>query len=188
MSTVSDLAVSITIGTPDSARIALHTSMPFIPGSIRSSSTRSGFSSRSAGNALVPSFTTAVSKPSPRSTIVSISASAGSSSTTSTRAFMPLIVACGPHAPYAGVRLRRQPCIAVEPAGYAGHHGYHEATHGGPAERQEGAGRGEGQADPEAPAEVDPLGVGQGGRRGPPWRGPDPKGAGSAGAAAQHPR
>jgi hypothetical protein len=39
---VSPLAVSMTIGTPDSARISLHTSMPSLPGSIRSSSTTSG--------------------------------------------------------------------------------------------------------------------------------------------------
>ena len=96
MSTVSLLAVSMTIGTPDSARIALQTSMPFIPGSIRSSSTRSGLNSRSAGIAREPSATTAVSKPSPRSTIVSISARAGSSSTTRTRAFIPHIVAFRP--------------------------------------------------------------------------------------------
>jgi hypothetical protein len=82
------LAVSITIGTPDSALIAFATSIPFMPGSIRSSSTRSGLSSRRAGIALVPSPTTAVSNPSPRSTIVSISASAGSSSTTRMRAFI----------------------------------------------------------------------------------------------------
>ena len=88
MSTVSLLAVSITIGTPDSVRMARQTSMPFMPGSIRSSSTTSGRSSRTAGNARVPSPTTAVSKPSPRSTMVSISASAGSSSTTRTRDFM----------------------------------------------------------------------------------------------------
>src|SRR6478609_567026 len=56
--------------------------MPFIPGNIRSSSTRSGRSSRTAVSACVPSPMTAVSKPSPRSTMVSISASEGSSSTT----------------------------------------------------------------------------------------------------------
>ncbi len=88
MSTVSLLAVSITIGTPDSDRMARQTSMPFMPGSIRSSSTTSGRSSRTAGRARVPSATTAVSKPSPRNTIVNISASAGSSSTTRTRDFM----------------------------------------------------------------------------------------------------
>ena len=77
MSTVSVLAVSMTIGTPDSVRIARQTSMPFMPGSMRSSSTTSGRSSRTAGSARVPSPTTAVSKPSPRSTMVSISASAG---------------------------------------------------------------------------------------------------------------
>ena len=51
MSTVSVLAVSMTIGTPDSVRIARQTSMPFMPGSIRSSSTTSGRSSRTAGSA-----------------------------------------------------------------------------------------------------------------------------------------
>ena len=103
MSTVSLLAVSITIGTPDSARIARHTSMPFMPGSIRSSSTTSGRSSRTAGSARVPSATTAVSNPSPRSTMVSISASAGSSSTTRTRDFMDHSI------PLAGQRPRVGP-------------------------------------------------------------------------------
>ena len=88
MSTVSVFAVSMTIGTPDSLRIARQTSMPFMPGSMRSSRTTSGRRSRTAGSARVPSPTTAVSNPSPRSTMVSISASAGSSSTTSTRDFM----------------------------------------------------------------------------------------------------
>ena len=88
MSTVSVFAVSMTMGTPDSLRIARQTSMPFMPGSMRSSRTTSGRRSRTAGSARVPSPTTAVSNPSPRSTMVSISASAGSSSTTSTRDFM----------------------------------------------------------------------------------------------------
>jgi hypothetical protein len=60
---VSLFAVSITTGTSDSARMALQTSMPLMPGNIRSNNTRSGFSSRSAGITLVPSPTTAVSKP-----------------------------------------------------------------------------------------------------------------------------
>ncbi len=80
------------IGMPDSARISLQTSRPDSPGSIRSSSTRSGCTSRNASSALDPSRTTAVSKPSPRSTMVSISARAGSSSTTNTRALMPSMV------------------------------------------------------------------------------------------------
>ena len=75
----------MTIGTPDSARIWRQTSMPSMPGSIRSSSTRSGWSSRKAASAWSPSATMATSKPSLRSTMPSISASAGSSSTTSTR-------------------------------------------------------------------------------------------------------
>ena len=75
-----------------------------MPGSIRSSSTTSGRSSRTAGSARVPSPTTAVSKPSPRSTMVSISASAGSSSTTSTRDFMHAI---SHHPP----TVRETPCV-----------------------------------------------------------------------------
>jgi len=39
---VSPFAVSITIGMPLSARISLQTSMPPLPGNIRSSSTTSG--------------------------------------------------------------------------------------------------------------------------------------------------
>src|SRR5664279_5041026 len=80
------------IGMPDSARICLHTSRPEIPGSIRSSSTRSGWTSRNTSSARDPSRTTAGSNPSPRNTMVSISARAGSSSTTSTRALMPTMV------------------------------------------------------------------------------------------------
>ncbi|CKO65371.1 Uncharacterised protein [Mycobacterium tuberculosis] len=45
---MSVFAVSITIGTPESARNTRHTSMPFIPGSIKSNNTRSGRSSRTA--------------------------------------------------------------------------------------------------------------------------------------------
>lgn len=72
----------MTIGTPESERSTRHTSMPFIPGSMRSNKTRSGRSSRTAVSAWVPSLTTAVSKPSPRNTMVSISANDASSSTT----------------------------------------------------------------------------------------------------------
>ena len=119
MSTVSLLAVSITIGTPDSARIARHTSMPFIPGSIRSSSTTSGRSSRTAGNARVPSATTAVSNPSPRSTMVSISASAGSSSTTRTRDFMGQSIPLAGHRPRVGPAGRPSGRSAGSPAASA---------------------------------------------------------------------
>src|SRR4051812_4243769 len=52
---------------------------------MRSSRTTSGFSRRNAPSAASPSATKEGSNPSPRSTIPSISASAGSSSTTSTR-------------------------------------------------------------------------------------------------------
>ena len=45
----------MTIGTPDSARICRQTSMPSVPGSIRSSSTRSGLCSRNAASAWSPS-------------------------------------------------------------------------------------------------------------------------------------
>src|SRR3954454_17580483 len=59
--------------------------MPSVPGSIRSSRTRSGFVARNADSARSPSATNEGSKPSVRRTMPSISASAGSSSTTSTR-------------------------------------------------------------------------------------------------------
>src|SRR6202050_1719332 len=84
----------MTIGTPDSARICRHTSFPSEPGSIRSSSTKSGRESRKASTALSPSATKVGSNPSPRSTIPSISARAASSSTTSTRPLMGPIVPC----------------------------------------------------------------------------------------------
>src|SRR5690606_13845061 len=66
--------------------------MPFMPGSIRSSRTRSGRISRTAASACVPSPTTCGSNPSPRRTIVSISASAISSSTT--RIFGFMVICC----------------------------------------------------------------------------------------------
>src|SRR5438270_1846715 len=75
----------MTIGVPLSARICRHTSMPSVPGSIRSSNTRSGLVARNADSARSPSATNDGSKPSVRRTMPSISASAGSSSTTSTR-------------------------------------------------------------------------------------------------------
>src|SRR3984885_6118559 len=84
----------MTIGTPDSARICRQTSIPSIPGSIRSSSTRSGLDSRNTSIALSPSATKVGSNPSPRKTIPSISARAASSSTTSTRPFISLLVPC----------------------------------------------------------------------------------------------
>src|SRR3954465_13941551 len=59
--------------------------MPSVPGSIRSSRTRSGFVARNADRARSPSATKDGSKPSVRRTMPSISANAGSSSTTSTR-------------------------------------------------------------------------------------------------------
>ena len=86
----------MTIGTPDSARIARHTSMPLMPGSIRSSRTMSGRLSRNAASARSPSATKDGRKPSLRSTMPSISASAGSSSTTSTRALMRSNIALSP--------------------------------------------------------------------------------------------
>ena len=54
---MSPLAVSITIGMPDSARISRQISMPSLPGSMRSSSTRSGLNSRNAATACSPSAT-----------------------------------------------------------------------------------------------------------------------------------
>src|SRR3954447_21340152 len=59
--------------------------MPSVPGSMRSRSTRSGLVARKADSARSPSATNEGSKPSVRRTMPSISASAGSSSTTSTR-------------------------------------------------------------------------------------------------------
>src|SRR5437764_4463977 len=77
----------MTIGVPLSARICRQTSMPSVPGSIRSRSTRSGLVARKAARARSPSATNDGSNPSVRRTMPSISASAGSSSTTSTRPF-----------------------------------------------------------------------------------------------------
>src|SRR3954471_12517006 len=59
--------------------------MPSVPGSMRSSRTRSGLVARNADSARSPSATKDGSKPSVRRTMPSISANAGSSSTTSTR-------------------------------------------------------------------------------------------------------
>src|SRR5690349_7819282 len=78
----------MTIGTPDSPRMARHTSIPLMPGSIRSSSTMSGRASRNAFSARSPSATKDGRNPSLRRTMPSISASAGSSSTTKIRALM----------------------------------------------------------------------------------------------------
>src|SRR4051794_32416621 len=75
----------MTIGVPLSERICRQTSIPSVPGSIRSSRTRSGLVARKAAIARSPSATNDGSKPSVRRTMPSISASAGSSSTTSTR-------------------------------------------------------------------------------------------------------
>src|SRR5690554_971362 len=80
----------MTIGTPDSRRICRHTSIPSLPGSMRSSSTRSGFDSRKASSASSPWAQKTGSKPSERSTMPIISARATSSSTTRIRPFMGL--------------------------------------------------------------------------------------------------
>src|SRR6266508_554452 len=84
MSTVSVLAVSITIGTPDSMRSSRQISRPSLPGSIRSSSTRSGLAWWNAAIALSPERTNTGSKPSCLRTMPSISPRDGSSSTTRT--------------------------------------------------------------------------------------------------------
>jgi hypothetical protein len=76
------------IGTPLSARIAAHTSSPSMPGSIRSSSTRSGAELRNASTAALPSLQKWGSNSADRSTMPIISASAGSSSTTRMRGVM----------------------------------------------------------------------------------------------------
>src|SRR5450631_1139865 len=86
---VSVRAVSMTIGMPDSARIRRHTSMPSIPGSMRSNSTTSGRLSRNSAIAEDPLAQCTTSRPSLRRTIPSISDNARSSSTTSTRPFTP---------------------------------------------------------------------------------------------------
>src|SRR5699024_6236962 len=82
------LAVSITIGTPLSAWISRHTSMPSLPGSITSSKTRSGEESRKAAKARSHRSQKTASKRSERRTMPIISASAVSSSTTTTRPFI----------------------------------------------------------------------------------------------------
>ena len=85
MSGVSDLAVSMMIGTADVARMCRQTLMPSRPGSIRSSSTTSGLNFSNSGITCSPDRTMDVVKPSLSSTIDSISANEASSSTTSTR-------------------------------------------------------------------------------------------------------
>src|SRR6266536_2342979 len=90
MSTVSVLAVSITIGTPDSMRSSRQISSPSLPGSIRSSSTRSGFAWWNAAIAWSPERTNTGSKPSCLRTMPSISPRDGSSSTTRTLPRKPL--------------------------------------------------------------------------------------------------
>src|SRR5262245_23294152 len=90
MSTVSVLAVSITIGTPDSIRSSRQISSPSLPGSIRSSSTRSGFAWWKAAIAWSPERTNTGSKPSCLRTMPSISPRDGSSSTTRTLPRKPL--------------------------------------------------------------------------------------------------
>src|ERR1035437_246253 len=79
----------MTIGMPDSARIRRHTSIPSMPGSIRSNSTMSGRLSRKSAMAEDPLAQCTTSRPSLRRTMPNISDSARSSSTTSTRPFTP---------------------------------------------------------------------------------------------------
>ena len=116
MSRVSPRAVSITIGTVDSARSRRQTSNPSSPGSIRSSSTRSGDSRWKAGTASVPLWQKSGSMPSLRSTMPSISARSMSSSTTSTRAFTPHMVApVGTGLPTA-VHMGRSGHVVTDPS------------------------------------------------------------------------
>jgi len=61
MSTSESFAVSMMIGTFDRVRICRQTSVPLRPGSMRSSSTRSGFSASNFDSAVTPSAATAVS-------------------------------------------------------------------------------------------------------------------------------
>ena len=116
MSRVSPRAVSMTIGTVDSARSRRQTSSPSSPGSIRSSSTRSGDSRWKAGTASVPLWQKSGSMPSLRRTMPSISARSMSSSTTSTRAFTPHMVApVGTGLPTA-VHMGRSGHVVTDPA------------------------------------------------------------------------
>ncbi len=61
------------IGIDDERRISRHTSMPDIPGSIRSSSTRSGFEAWKRRRASGPSAATSTPNPSRRSAVLSAS-------------------------------------------------------------------------------------------------------------------
>jgi len=112
-------AENLTIGTPDSARMSRQTSTPSRPGSIRSSSTRSGLASLNAARALSPWAHHTGSKPSLRRTIESISARAASSSTTSTRLLTPpalaVSVTCFPSPPSVLVALAIL-CVPQPPA------------------------------------------------------------------------
>ena len=81
MSTSESFAVSMMIGTAEVERICRHTSVPGIPGSIRSSSTMSAPRSRNAVSAPGPSSAISTSYPSRRSRYASGSARSGSSST-----------------------------------------------------------------------------------------------------------
>src|SRR4051794_18911469 len=98
----------MTIRTPDAPRICRHTSLPSLPGSMRSSRTRSGWVARNTPSASSPSSQNTGSKPSDRSTMPIISASAVSSSTTSTRPFMRAFShhAARPVASLGGRRVR----------------------------------------------------------------------------------
>ena len=82
MSSSESLAVSITIGTPDSARMIRQTSIPDSSGSIRSRRTRSGRSARKRTSASRPSAADTTRNPSASSASTSASRRVGSSSTT----------------------------------------------------------------------------------------------------------
>ena len=77
-------AVTMITGTAERVRSALHTSVPLIPGSIRSSSTMSAPLRSNSASASWPVAATAVVKPSLRSRNASGSAKDSSSSTIST--------------------------------------------------------------------------------------------------------
>src|SRR3954452_22629647 len=110
----------MTIGTVDCVRMSWQICRPLRPGSIRSSSTRSGRVCWKTPTARLPSETKAGSYPSRRSRMPSISARAASSSTTRTRPrlgpFWGAVGGKGPILRCSG-RKPRSPAGGMPPAG-----------------------------------------------------------------------
>src|SRR5512135_206935 len=105
-------------GTLDLARSCLHTSVPLIPGSIRSSSTISAPARSNSASAVGPSATTVASNPSLRNRNASGSASDSSSSTISTLVTTSYFLSVGVFERRDRQRERRPgPRLAPQPDG-----------------------------------------------------------------------